>query len=216
MDRPGREAPGAESVATLLTDPVFVTTTAAMAALTFVLGALAAWLPTFLVRIHGLSLAAAGASFGGLTAVTGLLGTALGGWLGDRAARRDPRGYLRVSAFGLLLAGPATLLAVLSSHPIMFWSATAIAQVLVFLNVGPLNAVIVGTAAPAIRARAVAANVVAIHLFGDALSPWLVGVLSDRHGLRWGLGVLAPILLVSGVLCLLAGRFVADRLRHHP
>lgn len=216
MDRPGRGALGAESVATLLNDPVFVTTTAAMAALTFVLGALAAWLPTFLMRIHGLSLAEAGASFGMLTAVTGLLGTALGGWLGDRAARRDPRGYLRVSAFGLLLAAPVTLLAVLSSHPVVFWSSTAIAEVLVFLNVGPLNAVIVGSAAPAIRARAVAANVVAIHLFGDALSPWLVGALSDRYGLRLGLAVLAPMLLVSGALCLLAGRFVAERLRRHP
>ena len=201
---------GSESISALLADRVFVVTTAAMAALTFVLGALAAWLPTFLVRVHGLSIAEAGASFGTLTALTGLVGTALGGWLGDRAARRHPRGHLRVSAIGLLLAAPVTLLAIASSHPVVFWSSTAVAEVLVFLNVGPLNAVIVGAAAPAIRARAVAVNVFAIHLLGDALSPWIVGALSDRFGLRLGLAVLPPVLALSGALCLLAGRFVAS------
>ncbi len=200
---------GSASISALLADRVFVVTTAAMAALTFVLGAMAAWLPTFLVRLHGLSIAEAGASFGALTALTGLVGTALGGWLGDRASRLDPRGYLRVSAIGLLLAAPVTLLAVASSHPVVFWCSTAAAEVLVFLNVGPLNAVIVGAAAPAIRARAVAVNVFAIHLLGDAVSPWLVGAVSDRFGLRWALAVLAPILVLSGALCLLAARFVA-------
>ena len=216
MDLPGQAAPGATRVRTLLVDPLFGVTTAAMAALTFVLGALAAWLPTFLVRAHGLSLAEAGTSFGAMTAVTGLLGTALGGWLGDRAARRDARGYLRVSAIGLLLAAPITLVAIVSTHPAIFWSSTALAEVLVFLNVGPLNAVIVSTASPAIRASAVAANVFAIHFFGDAISPWLVGLVSDRYGLPWALGLLAPILVLSGSLCLLGGRFVTDGPRQRP
>jgi predicted MFS family arabinose efflux permease len=216
MDPPGHTAPGATRVRTLMVDPLFAVTTSAMAALTFVLGALAAWLPTYLVRIHGLSLAEAGASFGALTALTGLLGTALGGWLGDRAAGGDARGYLRVSAIGLLLAAPVTLLAIASSHPAVFWCSTAVAEVLVFLNVGPLNAVIVGTAAPAIRASAVAANVFAIHFFGDAISPWLVGLVSDRYGLRWGLALLAPILAISGSLCLIGGRFVADKPEESP
>jgi MFS family permease len=216
LDPPGHRAPGAVRVRALMVDPLFAVTTSAMAALTFVLGALAAWLPTFLVRIHGLSLGEAGASFGALTALTGLLGTALGGWLGDRAAGGDAVGYLRVSAIGLLLAAPVTLLAIVSAHPAVFWCSAAVAEVLVFLNVGPLNAVIVGTAAPAIRASAVAANVFAIHFFGDAISPWLVGLVSDRYGLRWGLALLAPILAISGSLCLLGSRFAAGMPEERP
>lgn len=197
-----------QTLSTLLRDPVYVTTTASMAALTFVLGALAAWMPTFLVRLHGFSLADAGTTFGIVTAGAGLIGTALGGWLGDRALRRDPRGHLRVSGFGLVLAVPVTGLAIVARDPLVFWTATTLAEILVFLNVGPLNAVIVGAAAPPIRATAVAVNILAIHLLGDALSPWLVGALSDRFGLRLALAIMPPMLLVSAGLCLLAARFV--------
>jgi len=167
-------------------------------------------MPTFLVRLHGLSLADAGTSFGLLTAATGLAGTALGGWLGDRARRRHPAGYLRVSGVGLLAAAPFAALAVFTERAPVFWCATALAEILVFLNVGPLNAVIVGVAAPAIRATAVAVNILAIHLLGDALSPWMVGALSDRLGLRAALSIMPPMLLLSGALCLAAGRFVAE------
>ena len=196
------------TLSALLSDRVYVVTTLAQAALTFVLGALGAWLPTFLVRLHGLSLGAAAASFGILTAVAGLVGTALGGWLGDLAAKRDPRGHLRVSALGLLLAVPVTAAAITTREPVVFWIATATAEVLVFLNVGPLNAVIVGAAAPSIRATAVAVNILAMHLLGDALSPWVVGELSDRFGVRRALAVMPPMLALSGVLCLVAGRYV--------
>src|ERR1051325_6465982 len=98
----------------LFADPVYAITTTAMAALTVVLGALAAWMPTFLVRLHGLSLREAGVWFGLLTAGAGLIGTALGGWLGDTAVRRRPAGYLDVSAIGLLAAAPFVGLAVLA------------------------------------------------------------------------------------------------------
>jgi MFS family permease len=196
------------SLSGLLADPVYAVTTAAMAALTFVLGALAAWMPTFLVRLHGQSIGTAGATFGILTALTGLVGTMLGGWIGDRAFRRHPAGYLWLSGFGLLMAAPAAAVAIVAERPEVFWSATALAEVLVFLNVGPLNAVIVGVAAPAIRATAVAVNILCLHLFGDALSPWVVGALSDRFGLRAALAIMPPMLLLSGGLCLAAGRFV--------
>ena len=210
MERSEHAEPSRHTLAALLADPIYAITTVAMSALTFVLGALAAWMPTFLVRLHGLSLADAGTSFGLLTAATGLAGTALGGWLGDRARRRHPAGYLRVSGVGLLAAAPFAALAVFTERASVFWCATAFAEILVFLNVGPLNAVIVGVAAPAIRATAVAVNILAIHLLGDALSPWMVGALSDRLGLRAALSIMPPMLLLSGALCLAAGRFVAE------
>jgi MFS transporter, Spinster family, sphingosine-1-phosphate transporter len=200
--------PSSAALLRLLEEPVYTITTAAMAALTFVLGALAAWMPTFLVRLHGLSMEQAGMSFGLLTAATGLVGTALGGWLGDREVRRHPAGYLRVSAIGLILAVPFVAVAISAEAGPAFWLATAVAEVLVFLNVGPLNAVIVGVAPAAIRASAVAINILAIHLLGDALSPSVVGALSDRFGLRAALAIMPPALLASGVLCLAAARFL--------
>jgi MFS family permease len=205
MDPTG-DSVSSTSLRELFANPVYRETTAAMAALTFVLGALAAWMPTFLVRLHGLTIARAGITFGLVTAATGLAGTALGGWLGDRAVARDPAGHLHVSGVGLLLAVPATAVAIAANDPAIFWTATALAEVLVFLNVGPLNAVIVGVASSRIRASAVAANVLAIHLCGDALSPSVVGFLSDLAGLRVALAVMPPLLLVAALLCFRAGR----------
>lgn len=202
--RPPHEA--SASLADLARDSLYVWTTLSMAALTFVLGALAAWMPTFLVRVHGFSVAGAGTAFGIVTALAGVVGTVLGGWLGDRASRRDPRGPLYVSAAGLALAVPVTTVAIFADSPHIFWPATALAEILVFLNTGPLNAVIVGAAPPALRATAVAANVLVIHVLGDALSPWVVGALSDRYGLRAALASMPPVLLASAILCLVGGR----------
>jgi hypothetical protein len=50
----------------------------------------------------------------------------------------------------------------------------------------------------AIRGRGFAVNTLAIHLLGDALSPWLIGIVSGRVGLR------APV-LAAGALMVLAG-----------
>ncbi len=210
-DEPAAAHALAGRIGDLARDPLFVTTSLSMAALTFVLGALAAWMPTFLVRVHGLSTSAAGATFGIVTAATGVIGTMLGGWLGDLLLERDRRGHLLVSAAGLLLSVPATAVAIYADSPPVFWAATAIAEVLVFLNVGPLNAVILGAAAPGIRATAVAVNILAIHVLGDALSPAAVGFVSDRYGLRVAMALMPPMLLVSAVLCLAAGRHVRPR-----
>src|SRR4029077_10236595 len=122
---------------------------------------------------------------------------ALGGWLGDAAVRRRTAGHLHVSAIGLLAAAPFVAVAMWAERGPLSCCATAIAEILVFLNVGPLNAVIVGAAAPAIRASAVAINILTIHLLGDALSPSMVGALSDRFGLRTALAIMPPMLLLS-------------------
>ena len=192
----------------LFSNPVYLASSGAMAALTFVLGALAAWLPTFLVRVHGFSVASAGTAFGSLTVMAGLVGTGAGGVLGDILRRRHRAGYLWISAAGLLLAAPATWIAIQADDPVTFWIAASLAETLVFLNTGPLNAVIVNVARPEIRATAVGVNVLFIHLFGDALSPWLVGALSDRMGIRSALGIAPPVLFAAGILCLVAGRLL--------
>ena len=64
--------------------PSFVWTTLGMAAMTFALGGLAYWVPTFFHRVHGLPLDRANALFGGITVASGLLGTfTAAGWTGS-------------------------------------------------------------------------------------------------------------------------------------
>jgi predicted MFS family arabinose efflux permease len=173
-----------------------------MAAMTFALGGLAAWFPTYLIREAGMGVGAANQMFGAVTVAAGVAGTLAGGWIGDRLQRRTRKAYLLLSGIGLLLGVPASLLAILQvahpAAPVFIF----VAEWFLFLNTGPLNAVIVNVTRPAVRPRAFALNIFLIHFLGDAVSPAILGAVSDTAGLRTAL-LLAPVMLaLAGALCL--------------
>jgi MFS transporter, Spinster family, sphingosine-1-phosphate transporter len=76
---------------------------------------------------------------------------------------------------------------------------------LLFLNTGPLNAAMANVLPPDLRAIGFGLYTVAIHLFGDFPSPWLIGEAADRIGLRLPV-LLTGLLLVPSGLVLLLGR----------
>jgi len=192
-------ASGRHSYRSLLRNRSYIANTLAMAAMTFALGGLAQWLPTFLYREHGLSVATGNTLFGGLTVVTGICGTLAGGWLGDRLQHRTPKGYLLVSGWGFLLGTPAAAYAVLTPSLHHCLGAMFLAEFFLFLNTGPLNTVIVNVTRPAIRAMAFAVNIFFIHALGDAISPTILGRLSDLWGLRTAL-LATPIAILAAAL----------------
>jgi MFS family permease len=161
----------------------YVLTVLGYAAYTFALGGVAYWMTGFLERVRHVPKTTATSGFGGIVVLTGLVGTALGGWLGDRWLRRSPQAYLWLSGIATLLAAPFFALALLSSAPSVFWPAMIVAQLLMFASTGPINSQIVNVVPPAIRTMAVAVSVFTIHALGDCWSPFLVGVISDRAGL---------------------------------
>jgi hypothetical protein len=74
-----------------------------------------------------------------------------------------------------------------------------------FLNYGPLNAAMINVLPGRARARGVGLHTTTIHVFGDACSPFLIGVASDAIGLR--IPVLASgLLVVVSAALLLLGR----------
>ncbi|ABB33434.1 major facilitator superfamily MFS_1 [Geobacter metallireducens RCH3] len=177
----------------------FIANTLAMAAMTFALGGLAQWIPTFLYREHGLSVSTGNTLFGGLTVVTGICGTLTGGWLGDRLQRRTPKGYLLVSGWGFLLGTPAAAYAILTPSLNHCLGGMFLAEFFLFLNTGPLNTVIVNVTRPAVRAMAFAVNIFFIHALGDAISPTILGRLSDIWGLRTAL-LSTPVAILVAAL----------------
>jgi len=74
--------------------------------------------------------------------------------------------------------------------------------VLVFLNTGPANAVLVNVTLPEIRATAIAMAIFVMHLLGDVPSPILIGQLSDRWGhLETALLLTTLAMAVSAACC---------------
>ena len=176
------------------------------AAYTFGLGGLGFWMPTFLQEARGLSPDAATTGFGSIVIVTGFLGTAAGGWLGDYFLKRSPQGYLWFSAVTTLAAAPVALLALTSPAPRIYFPAIVVAQLLCFLSTGPINAAIANMVSPFERASAMALSIFAIHLLGDVPSPPLIGHLAVTGSLARAVLVVPVALAIGGVIWLFAAR----------
>jgi MFS family permease len=196
--------------AALFENRSFIYNTLSMAAMTFSIGGLAQWIPSFLNRFHGLGVAEANTLFGATTVLAGILGTLTGGWLGDRWQKKSDKGYVLVSGWGFLVGAPFAAWAILAPGLNACMTAIFIAEFFLFLNTGPLNTVIINVTDPAIRAMAFAVNIFFIHALGDAVSPSILGLLSDRWDLRSALMTTPFVMLLAGMFCFICGRFVVQ------
>ncbi len=180
-----------------------------MAMMTFAVGGLQVWMPTFLMRMRGVPLKDANYVFGGITVVAGTLSTLLGGWLGDRLLRRTRAAYQLISAIGMLLSIPAMIVALFVPGWPMY-AAIFIGEFLILLNTAPLNAALVNSVSARIRATAVAVNVFTIHLLGDAFSPTLIGAISDKTNLQTGFLAAVAAAGISAAVLFYGMRFAPE------
>ena len=199
--------PGSWAVyARLLRQRPYLLTVLGYAAYTFAVGGLAVWMPTFLEQVRGVSTAQATEGFGAIVVVTGFVGTFVGGWLGDYWLKFSPQAYLWMSGWVTLLAVPATYLALASSSPSVFYAALVVAELLLFMSTGPINTAIVNLVSPAERACAVALSIFVIHALGDAISPTIIGGVSDATSLGAAVMIVPFVVVVSGLFWLWAAR----------
>ena len=107
----------------------------AQAMSTFTLGGLAAWMPTFMNRYYGFSVAQAGTIFGAITVIAGAAGTFFGGILADRFLRKTKQAYYYVSALSFIAAVPlgAASLLLTSVNPYAAIGFLAAAIMFVFM-----------------------------------------------------------------------------------
>ncbi|RJS26202.1 MFS transporter [Corallococcus sp. H22C18031201] len=212
MDGPDApvKLPFLEGLKGLGRNAAFWATTTGYTLMTFSIGGLGFWMPTYLERERGMPGNTTGIVFGAITAVAGLTGTLTGGWLGDKLDRRREGGGLWLSGLGLLLAAPCMYLAVNLRDSMFTFIAIGVAQFLVFFNSGPINAAIVNCVPPAFRAFAMGLNVLCIHLLGDAISPVLIGRIADAASLKTAIEVNALPVLLGGLALLLGARLLRD------
>jgi MFS transporter, Spinster family, sphingosine-1-phosphate transporter len=191
----------------LFTNPAYLTASFGLAALTFAMGGISAWMPTFLERVGGLSLGSASMAVSAITVVDGIAGTLVGGWIAQRWLRSDHRALYLLSFWSVALTLPCGALVFFGPRA---WAIPALfaAEFFLFLNTGPLNAAIVNSVSAPIRATAIACNLFCIHFFGDTFSPQIIGAISDRtKSLSLGLGATLVSLVVSCVILRMGARF---------
>ena len=195
----------AASLRALAAQRSYLVNTAAQVIYTFAMGGLATWMPTYFVRERGIPLGTAASTFGLLLVVAGFAGTLVGGRLSDVFTKRAPSAHFTLSGATLVASVVFTLPAILAPAPAVFWPAMFVTLFLLFMNIGPLNAAMANVLPADLRARGFAVTTMVMHLLGDAASPWLIGVASDRVGLTLPVLVTGCMLAVAG-LVLLVGR----------
>jgi len=198
----------------LLSNRAYWTATLGTAMMTFALGGLSVWMPTFLSRARGMKLNDANILFGEAVLVAGFLATMLGGWLGDHLLRKTRSAYYLVSAVGMAVALPFMVVALYHQGRLMF-PAIFLALFFLLLNTGPLNAAIVNSVGAPIRATAIAVNVFTIHILGDVPSPPLIGYISDKTGsLSQGFSVAVIAVALSAAILFFGMRFAPQVPQH--
>jgi MFS family permease len=203
----GRLEPGAsaatvpwpEAIRLLLRNPVYLVTVAGYTAVTFAAGGMGDWLTMFLTRHRGMDLKEAGAMVGMVTVIGGLGGTMTGGFLADKLRGRTRHPYLALSALAMIPAAIFAVGALTLEGKTAVCACVLLAQFFLWFYNGPVNTVIVNSVPPALRVRAFSMSILTIHLLGDAISPPIIGAISDSG--PGGRLPLALMLVPAAIAC---------------
>jgi MFS transporter, Spinster family, sphingosine-1-phosphate transporter len=194
------------TVLSLIKNPAYLCSILGYAAVTFSLGGISWWMPSFLQRIDGRSQSSAAYIMGAITVVAGLGGTITGGTIAQKWSRTTSKALYLVPAISAAIAVPPALLCFFGPHNLTLYGLGA-AIFLIFLGTGPVNAATLNAVRPEIRATAMAGQLFIIHALGDAISPRIIGAVSDRSTLNIGLGSTLITMLLAAVIFFIGSRY---------
>lgn len=147
--------------------------------------------------------------FGAIVVVSGLLATLLGGILGDKLRDRYSGAYFLVAGGGCLVAFPFFLGMMYVPFPFA-WIFMFVAVFGLFFNTGPANTILANVVPSHIRATAFAINILIIHLFGDAVSPLIIGAIADESSLHAAFLATSVFILLAGIIWTAGARHLAN------
>jgi MFS family permease len=201
-----------ESFVSLATNKAYLCAILGYAAVTFSLGGISWWMPSFLHRMDGRDIAAAGTIMGTITVACGLCGTVVGGTLAQFWSKKTGKALYFVPAISAALAVPPAVACFFGPKA---WTLPALgaAVFLIFLGTGPVNAATLNAVPANLRATAMAGQLFVIHVLGDAFSPKIIGAISDRSDLRYGLAATLVTMLIAAVIFAVGAKY-APRLTH--
>lgn len=190
---------------TLVNKP-YIFAVAGYVAVTFGMGGFSDWLPTFFCRYHNMSIEYAGIINGGIVVIGGLSGALLGGFVNEciDKTRTIKNAYFLTSSVSMLIS---TVLASLA----LYCFQTKIIAVLTLFGFatffgwwynGPINGLIQNCVDAKLRILSNGICVLFIHLFGDAISPSIIGGISDvtNSNLRISLMLVPISFLISSLI----------------
>ncbi len=151
-----------------------------------------------------------GLYFGGIVVIAGLVATLVGGATGDWLRARGVRGaYFHVAGWGTIAGFPFFFATLYVPFP-LGWVFLFLAVFTLFFNTGPANTILANVTRPSIRATAFAINILLIHALGDAISPLIIGFLSDLTSLQTAFLLVSFLIPVAGIFWVMGARYLDE------
>lgn len=155
------------------------------------------FIPAFFMRVHGFGLAET-STYLFLIGLTGMIGTYLGGYLGDRMGKKDKRWYMGVPGIATIISVPFAVLFYTTGDPMLAIVLAIPGAILGPMYLGPTFAMTQTLVPPAMRSTASAILLFVLNLIGLGLGPVFAGFLSDtlkpeygEESIRYSLLILA-------------------------
>ncbi|CAL7947510.1 unnamed protein product [Xylocopa violacea] len=172
----------------LLKNRSFMLSTAGFTCVAFVTGALAWWAPTFLQLgfalhpdKHNVDPDDVAYKFGLIGMASGLIGVPLGSFLAQKLRVRWQQADPLICAAGLLISVPLLFFATITANTntVLCYTLIFFGQLSLNLNWSIVADILLYVVIPTRRSTAEAFQILIAHAFGDAGSPFLVGLLSE-------------------------------------
>lgn len=202
-----------EAVTRLVTIPTFRRQIIGIGVLGFGLVGVVAFVNIFLERQYGID-ATGRAIIGMITASAQLLGTLVGGNVGERIFARSPS--RAVNLVGVAIAGFSLLLSFAVFLPSVWMFVPAAWVGLFFLQVGiaPLYTSLSAISPPRLRPLMFSLLGLMVAVMGGIAGGVIVGMIAEATDIRWGLASLAPTGIVGGLLMARGSKTIEADIAH--
>jgi MFS family permease len=162
------------------------------------------WVPSFFVRVHGMSLALIGTVAGILAIVVGVPVTIMGGFLSDRFRRFGKGGRMLFSTCAALASVPLWLLLLFSDSKPLLLGLNCALFALAISWLGPAAADVHDVAGPHLRGLGIGIYFSTVNICAYGIGSPLIGKLNDVLGVSTNPGMMRYSLLVCAIACVLS------------
>ncbi len=162
------------------------------------------WVPSFFVRVHGMSLVQIGTVAGILAIVVGVPVTIMGGYVSDRFRRFGKGGRMMFSASAAIASVPLWLLMLYSDSKPLLLALNCALFALAISWLGPAAADVHDIAGPHLRGLGIGIYFSTVNICAYGIGSPLIGKLNDLLGVSSNPGMMRYSLLVCVIACVLS------------
>lgn len=158
--------------------PTFIHVVMGAAVASFVGYGVGHFTPSFLKRVHGLSLTEAAIYYSLVMGIFASIGVFSSGFISDKISKRYPKALSWLPAFGMSVSVPLYVFGFMAPSLWIALPPLCLAALLHYFYLGPMYAIFGGVVDSRMRATSVAIGLFFVNLVGLALGPTVAGLLS--------------------------------------